>query len=432
MEGGQHAGIRIKKISEVVVRGVLAAERGVVLGHLSLDEGVAHAGAHRGAAELGYELRHGLRRDEVVDDRGAGVGGEVLLGDHGADRRGRDGLALLVDDEAAVGVSVKGDAQIRALVHGELLQVHEVFRVQRVGFVVGEVSVEFEVERVNRQRGLLEHRGDGEPAHAIACIHGHGQGANVERDQRVEVVRVVLQHILVGVGARLAVVVRHAGDEFLGDAVKPGFLAHGARSGAAHLDSVVFRRVVGGGEHGSGAVQGAGGVVQLVGAGQAEADSDQALTVDALDEGCGQCRGAIAHVVAHHDLLGAFLTHEAAEAGSDVADEVGADLPRLLTNDSTNVIGLDRRCYVFAGIRWHVFGNSLFWVISIDLSCPRGRCLSRRADAGGAPWWAGFGGTGAARSVPARPPCARCAMALVPVPPPLPLLPPPVPLLRVP
>ena len=126
---------------------MLATEDGLLLGHLSLDEGVAHTRAHGLAAVFRDELRHRLRGDEVVDDRRTREFLEVALRDERADRRGAHRVALLVHDEAAVRVTVEGQSDIGALLDDELLQVDEILRIQWVGLVIGERAVELEVER---------------------------------------------------------------------------------------------------------------------------------------------------------------------------------------------------------------------------------------------------------------------------------------------
>src|SRR5699024_9149672 len=102
------------------VRRVLATEDRARLGHLRLDEGVPHAGTHWGAAQLGDDLRDGLRGNEVVDNRRARVLAQVAFSDHRADRGRADRVTVFVDDEATVGVTVEGDAQVAAVIHGEL------------------------------------------------------------------------------------------------------------------------------------------------------------------------------------------------------------------------------------------------------------------------------------------------------------------------
>ena len=101
---------------------------------------------------------------------------DLAQGDDGRDRRGVHGAAQLVDDEAAIGVAVEGEAEVGAVLDDRLLQVDEVGRLERVRLVVGEGAVELEVERhdLERQggeaRGVAEHGGNGEPAHAVAGV----------------------------------------------------------------------------------------------------------------------------------------------------------------------------------------------------------------------------------------------------------------------
>ena len=319
---------------------MLATEDGVLLGHLRLDEGVADAGPDRLTAELGDELRDRLGGDEVVDDRRARVLRQVALGDHAADGRRADGVALLVDDEAAVGVPVEGDADVRTLLDRELLQVDDVLRVQRVGLVVGEGPVELEEEVVEGQRGLgAEHGGRGEATHSVAGVHGDGQRTDaVERHQGLEVVRVVGEDVAGAHGAGLAVEGRDTVDEHVDDLGQTGVLTDRAGAGTAHLDAVVLRRVVGRREHRTGAVQGPGGVVELVGRGQPQLDGVEALGGDAGGEGGGEVRGAGTHVMADDHGRRTLATHEVAEGCSGVTDEVGVD---TLTDHAADVVGLD-------------------------------------------------------------------------------------------
>ena len=106
--------------------------------------------------------------------------GDFAAGHHAGDGRRRDGLALFVDDEAAVGVAVEGQADVRAVLDDGGLQVAQVFRLQRVGRVVREGSVQLEVQRDDLegklgQQGVAEHRRGGEAGHAVAGIHHHLQ-----------------------------------------------------------------------------------------------------------------------------------------------------------------------------------------------------------------------------------------------------------------
>ena len=319
--------------------GVLPTEHGVLLGHPRLDEGVADPGADRPAALLADELRHRLGGDEVVDDRRARVLVEIALGDDAADRRGAHGLAQLIDDEAPVGVTVEGDADVGLLLDGVLLQVDEVLRIQRVGLVVREGAVELEVERIHRERRLgAEHRRGTEPAHPVARVDGDGQRPDVQRHQLLQVGRVVVEHILLRGAAFGPVVGGDAVDEHVDDLRQTGLLPHRAGAGTAHLDAVVLRRVVRGGEHRTGAVERARGEVQLVGGGQPERGAVQSLRTHPLGERRREVRGARPHVVADDHRGRPFTPHEVGEGRPGVADEVRVD---AVTDDASDVVGLD-------------------------------------------------------------------------------------------
>ncbi len=161
MEGGEHAGVGVPEVAEVVVRRVLAAEDGARAGHLGLDEGVADPGADGDAAVLADDLRHARRRDQVVDDRAAGVLGELAGGDEGGDGGRRDRFAALVDHEAAVGVAVEGEAEVGALGADAGLEVHDVGGVERVRLMVGERAVQLEVHR---------DEGEGSPSKTVGTV----------------------------------------------------------------------------------------------------------------------------------------------------------------------------------------------------------------------------------------------------------------------
>src|SRR5690349_7536637 len=93
--------------------GVLAAEDRVGFGHRGLDERVTDAGAYRMAAVLAHDLWHGPRRNEAMDDRRSRLLGKLTNGDERRQDRGRNHVAVLVDDETAVRVTVEREADVR-------------------------------------------------------------------------------------------------------------------------------------------------------------------------------------------------------------------------------------------------------------------------------------------------------------------------------
>ena len=155
---------------------MLTAEDRARLGHQGLDIRVPDTRAHRYAAPFDDEFGYDPRSDEVVDHGGAGLAFQFTNGDHGRHRRRRDRLPALVDDETPVRVAIEGQPDISTRLDDEALQVDEIGRSERVGFVVGKSAVEFEVQRKDRHRpDRIEHRGSGVAGHPVAGVDGDPQ-----------------------------------------------------------------------------------------------------------------------------------------------------------------------------------------------------------------------------------------------------------------
>ena len=139
-----------------------------------------------------------------MDDRAAGVLGQFAGGDQGGDRGRGDRVAVLVDDEAAVGVAVEGEAEVGAGLAHPRLEVDDVLGIQRVGLVVGERAVQLEVHRVQFERQALEDGRYGVAAHAVARVHHDLQRADAAQvHQAAQVGGVVAEDVAPGDGARV-------------------------------------------------------------------------------------------------------------------------------------------------------------------------------------------------------------------------------------
>ena len=90
----------------------LAGEDRVLLAHPVLDERVADAVDERRAAGRGDRARHGPAGADVVEDGSAGALAQHHLGEQRGDEVAGHELAGVVDEEAAVGVAVVGDAEL--------------------------------------------------------------------------------------------------------------------------------------------------------------------------------------------------------------------------------------------------------------------------------------------------------------------------------
>ena len=167
---GDRAGVRVVEGLEVVVAGDLAAELAALVAHAGLEERVADAVDERVAAEAGDRVRDGSAGADVVED----VGARDLLEDARREQRGEEvaghELALAVDEEAAVGVAVPGDAEVGAGLQDLADDELAVLGQQRVRLVVGELAVGLPVGGDELDRQLLEDRADHRARHPVAAV----------------------------------------------------------------------------------------------------------------------------------------------------------------------------------------------------------------------------------------------------------------------
>ena len=249
-----------------------------------------------------------------------------------------------------------------------LLQVDEVGRLDGVGLVVGEGTVELEVHRHDLDLvcpEALEDRGRGQPGHAVAGVDDDLQLAPGHRREGQEVGGVRLEDVLLadaadGRGRSMATAAHRRGD-----VREAGVGADRLRARAAHLHAVVLRRVVARGEHHARVAESSGREVELVGGGQADHDHVGARGGRARGEGARQIGRAGPHVVADDDRRGA---DDLDERGTRRAGKI---LVELVRDGAADVVGLEDRVDVGrvqrAGARRHGFSV----VRAIAVSTPR-------------------------------------------------------------
>ena len=123
-----------------------------------------------------------------MDHRCPWLLGQLADGDQGGHCRRRDRITALVDHEAAVGVAVEREPDVRADLAHLGLQVDQVLRVERVRLVVRKRAVELEVHRDDSERQAVEHGRHGVPGHAVPGVDHDGQRPDVGQiDQAPEV-----------------------------------------------------------------------------------------------------------------------------------------------------------------------------------------------------------------------------------------------------
>ena len=332
------AGVGVVVVGEVVVAGHLAAEQPALAAHALLEEGVPDAVEQRHAAVGGDHVRHGAAGAQVVEDLRARVLEQQRLGEQRGDEVAGHELAVLVDEEAAVGVAVPGDAEVGLLGHHALADLAAVLLEQRVGRVVGERPVDLEVHLDAVEGGAGEHQRRQLAGDAVGGVHDDlvraERGDVDEPVQVLDVGRVEVEALAAGAGAaRRQLGERLAALLELGDA---GVAAQRQRALPDQLHAVVLRRVVRGGDHGA-AVQPPRGdaEVQHLRGHEAEVDGRGAGRGGAGGEGLEQPGGRGARVHARAEPGRAQLLRQGA------ADALGGGLVELLRVQPADVVGLE-------------------------------------------------------------------------------------------
>ena len=167
----EHPGVGPPEVAEVEVTGVLATEHSAGLGHRPLDEGMTDPGTQRHAAALPDDLRHRVRGDQVVNDRGARLTRDRARGDQRGERgRGHD-LAALIDDEAAVGIAVERQPDVCAYL-AHFAPADRARFAGSIGFAswLGKFPSRVKYNSVSSSGRSVEDRRHGQPAHAVAGV----------------------------------------------------------------------------------------------------------------------------------------------------------------------------------------------------------------------------------------------------------------------
>ena len=333
------ARVGVPVVAEVEVAGVLAAEDGVVLAHLRLDEGVADARADAAATHALDQLGHASGDDQVVEDGGAGVLLEQVARDHSRDHPAVDQLAVLVGNEHAVGIAVEGHAHIGVGLAHQALHVHHVLGLDGRGRVVREVPIGIKVEGLDLHGQALECGGHDEAGHAVAGVDGQLERPQCRAvDEAMHVLHEVRQHIAVRDPAALVPGRWPARQHQALDVVEARFGADGHGVGETELEAVVLAGVVRRRDHCPGRVaEFADGKVELVGAGHAQVDQLGVLRRHAVLEGFEERRRREAHIAAHRDAGHAEVRDEGR------TDGVRRLLVYLVRVGAPHVVGLEDR-----------------------------------------------------------------------------------------
>src|SRR5215210_3829094 len=321
---------------------MLPAEGRVVLSHLRLDNGVACPGPY-GLPTLALdELGEGLRADRAVQYGRARLLLEHVLRYEGGRQVARDGRALLIDNEAPVGVTVEGYPEISALCDNALLELCDVLGLDRVGWMVGEGAVELEVHRYVLEREVLEDGWDHLACHAVSRVDHDLQRPQVLRLYKAQAMfRIV--HGDVGLLHRTRMFRRFgeiARDDEVADLAETRVSREGDGFLPAELEAVVIFGVVRGCYHGpAGLLEVPYGEVERIGRDQPKVEDVSARFCDPLYKGLLQRLARDAHVAGHDDP-GAREIQVFYESAADVSCHA---LIQALGINAADVVGLEYR-----------------------------------------------------------------------------------------
>src|SRR4051794_28035143 len=332
-----HSGVRLREVAEVVVRRHLAAEDGTHLAHSRLDERMPDAVHERLAAGGEDRLRHGPRGAHVVDHLAARLPRQDRLGKERRREVAGHELAAVVDEEAAVGVTVVGDPEVGALLrcrpHDELA----VLRQERVRLVVRERPVGLEVAANRVDLGQpLEHPRQHRAGHPVRGVDHDAHGGDlVGLDEREHAVDEPVPDVL-GRDRASRRLAPGARDGAVADVEEPRLAPHGQRPAADDLHPGVVARIVRGGHHHA-AVEAelADREVDHLGSDHPEVDHVRAGVRRAVDQGRRHRRRREPHVPSHRDPARLELLDIGA------ADRVGALLVEVGGVDPAHVVRLE-------------------------------------------------------------------------------------------
>ena len=269
-----------------------ATEQGAGFFHLGLDQRVAGLPHDRASAGLADDAGQLARALHVKDDVGARVTGNDVLGKQHHQAVGVDQLALVGNKAEAVGIAVKGNAQVGAAALDHLDQVGKVLRLTRVRVMVGEQAIDIAVQRNDVAADAAEQAFGNDAADTVAAIDDHLERAG---DDHVvhDLLQVAVQHVQL-----VAAAVADAQVVLLQALVQGRDLV--AREGLASdhdLQAVVGRRVVAAGDHhAGGGAAGVGGKVQHGGGHHADVADLAAAVHQPLNQLFAQCRAGQAAI----------------------------------------------------------------------------------------------------------------------------------------
>jgi len=225
-------------------------------------------------------------------------------------------VSRLTHEEHAIGVSVEGYAHVTGLANYDVAEFRSILRLYWAGRVVGESTIQVEIERYQLTREMLEHGRYNHAGHSIAGIHGDTIGSNFTYvNEREDVLDIGSGDVSLG-DVSLALSLRESTSKGeVTNLEQAGIRTESYCISTAHLHAVVPGRIVRRGNHNTGHIRKlADREIELVGSGKAEIYGIGSLMGYSSHDRFGECRGRYSHVTANCDFgSGEELHHRATD-----------------------------------------------------------------------------------------------------------------------
>lgn len=243
----------------------LGGEGSACLVELFAQFGVADAPHDDLATCPGQLVEDGAGAAHFTDKAGAGGGGQDVASKQNEQLVAPDDAALVIDDDKAIGVAIKGKAELDVLGGDGIEQPFEVGGLGGIGGMEGKAAIGDGGQGMHGEAQAGKQGSDEGPGHAVGGIDDEGKAPGAKGEPGDEKVQI---RGLKGRGIR--------GDEPAGTAHKVRAVeearqgmetrAMGARCAIQELEAVVGGGVVAGGDHRAGvAAEVMGGVIKLGG-----------------------------------------------------------------------------------------------------------------------------------------------------------------------
>src|SRR5581483_2085879 len=126
---------------------MLTTKDSITFAHFRFDERVANTSTYSMTSQFIHKFRHAFGDNQIVEDGRTGELVEQAIGNHRCDLGTVNQIAVLIDGEHAISITIKGRTYVRAGLAYLLLNINHVLRLNGAGLVMGETAIKLKVQR---------------------------------------------------------------------------------------------------------------------------------------------------------------------------------------------------------------------------------------------------------------------------------------------